>query len=97
MPDERSDRARAINESFVKDMNSLDSVNSYRQFVLKYFFDQDAKEVMLSIIGLADLSGRTLNEWHPFKRYFVHKAYLEFARKTASFVDEDVKLGFMSR
>jgi hypothetical protein len=97
MPDERSDKARAISESFVKDLNSLDSVDSYRQFVLKYFHDQVAKETMLNLVGLGDLASRRLNGWVAFRKFFVYRSYQQFAKQTASFVDEDTRSCFMSR
>jgi hypothetical protein len=97
MPDERADRARTITSHFIEDLNGLDSPDSYKQFVLRYFSDTDAKEFCFNIVAMADLSGRRLNEWIAFKRYFLWKAHQQFAKRTSQLKDLDAELGFMSR
>lgn len=97
MPDERSDRAKSISQHFVEDLNALDSPDSYKQFVLRYFADLESKEFVLDAVAMAELAGRNLNEWIAFRRYFVWQAYRQYAKRTSQLADLDAQLGFMSR
>jgi len=97
MPDERTDRARTITSHFIEDLNSLDSPESFKQFALRYFSDANAKEFIFNVVATAELSGRKLNDWPAFKRFFSWKSYQQFSKRTSQLKDLDSELGFMSR
>jgi len=95
MPDEKIDKAKGITDTFTKDLRALQSADSHRVFVLRYFCTEQERETMLNIIGLAELSGKELQEWDAFQKLFKLKSYREFSKKIGSFQDEGIRLGFL--
>lgn len=93
---EKIDKAKAVRDKFRTSIKTLQTPDDYRDFVIFYFYNQEAKENMLNIIGLAELSGRNINEWQAFQKLFKNKAYTEFSRKiNYKFPTEEANLGFM--
>ena len=78
---------------FSREFQSLESPESFRSFVLKYFDTLKKKQLVLSIISLAELNDPDLLKSDEFKVYFRWLSCREFAKKTASFQDEKIRLG----
>lgn len=95
MTDERTDRAKGVVEAFANDLRTLQSADSFRIFILKYFHTQSEIENMLNIVGLGELAGKDLANWQPFMKLFKLVAYQEFAKKASSFKDESIRLGLL--
>ena len=95
MPDEKIDKAKGVVERFSADLRELQSYDSYRVFILKYFTTPNEIETMLSVVALGELSDKDLANWNPFVKLFKLKAYREFARKVGNFQDEGIRLGLL--
>jgi hypothetical protein len=101
MPDnsgihEKIDKAKAAKDKFINTIKQLKTPDDYRDFVISYFYNQEEKENMLNIIGLAELAQRNLNEWQAFQRLFKTVAYREFSKKVHNqFTSEEAQIGFM--
>ena len=96
MPDEKIDKSKNLVEKFSTELGSLQSYDSFRNFILKYFTTPDEVETMLTIVGLAELGEEDLTNWTPFLTLFRLVAYREFAKKLAGFKDEGIRLGILA-
>jgi len=94
MPEDLVDAGARLVAAFNRDLQTLDSPESYRSFVIKFFDQIRKKELVLSIIAMAEMSDSDLLKSEEFKRYFSWVAHREFTRKLAGFSDERIRLGF---
>lgn len=79
---------------FSRELLALESAESYRTFVLRYFNTLKKKQLLLSIISLAEMNDPELLKSDEFQRYFLWLAHREFAKTLAGFSDERIRLGF---
>jgi hypothetical protein len=96
MPDEKIDKSKNLVEKFSTELGALQSYDSFRNFILKYFVTPDEIETFLSIVGLAELGEHDLTSWTPFLKLFRLVAYREFGKKLSGFKDEGIRLGILA-
>jgi len=94
MGNEKIDGAAKLMESFEKDLQNLNSNDSYASFSLRYFHTQEKKGLIINLVSLADQVHRNLAETK-FAPYFRLLARKEFSAKIATFQDEEIRLGLM--
>lgn len=93
MTEDLVDAGHLLMNAFLRGLQELDSPESYRGFVLRFFDRTAKKELMLSIIATAEMTDSDLLRSDEFKQYFSWLSHREFARKTAGFTDERIRLG----
>lgn len=95
MSDERIDKARNVMERFQKDLQGLDTNESYVNFALRFFHTEQARSFVLNVATAADISGKRVHDMQSFRNYFRYVARREFTQKVAGFMDEEIRLGLM--
>jgi hypothetical protein len=79
---------------FSRELRGLESAESYRTFVLRYFSGLRKKELLLSLITMAEMNDPTLLRSPEFQTYFTWVSHREFAKLLSGFSDERIRLGF---
>ena len=93
--DERIDKARNVMERFQKDLQSLDTNESYVNFALRFFQTERARTFVLNVATAADIRGTRVHDMPSFRHYFKFVARTEFTAKVGGFMDEEIRLGLM--
>jgi len=95
MGDEKIDRARNVMERFQKDLQTLDTNESYANFALRFFHTEQARSFVLNVTTAADMNGKRVHDMRSFRNYFGFMARREFTQKVGGFMDEEIRLGLM--